>query len=198
MLGRASLARLACAHENQPYVVPIYFAYDEALGTLYGFTFPGRKVEWMRANPRICIEVDEIVAGDEWMTVIGIGRYEELSQSAASDAPRLRFHEGPSDGGDDWWDDDDECPDERERAWRLLKTIHPVWFEPHCTAWAARVHRNPMEPVTPIYFRIWLDQITGHRATPDAGDAIFHAQPVPAAGRWDRLRGKLAHVLGGR
>jgi len=27
MLGRASLARLACAHENQPYVVPIYFAY---------------------------------------------------------------------------------------------------------------------------------------------------------------------------
>jgi hypothetical protein len=27
-LARTRLGRLACAHENQPYVVPIYFVYE--------------------------------------------------------------------------------------------------------------------------------------------------------------------------
>jgi nitroimidazol reductase NimA-like FMN-containing flavoprotein (pyridoxamine 5'-phosphate oxidase superfamily) len=27
--SRGRLARLACAHENQPYIVPIYFAYEK-------------------------------------------------------------------------------------------------------------------------------------------------------------------------
>jgi uncharacterized protein len=44
MLAGARLVRLACAHDNQPYVVPVYVAYFEpAEGTpcLYGFTIPG-------------------------------------------------------------------------------------------------------------------------------------------------------------
>ena len=196
ILARARLARLACALENQPYVVPVYFAFDEVLGILYGFTFPGQKVEWMRANPRVCVEVDEIVAGDQWTSVIGIGRYEELPESAANDVPRLPFRERPPDSGDSPRDDEQGSHDERERAWQLLKTIHPVWFEPSCTAWAARVHRDPTEPIIPIYFRIRLDHVTGHQATPGPGDA--HAVPATSAGRWDRLRGALMRVFGGR
>src|SRR4051812_44247769 len=64
VLAAATLARLACAHENQPYVVPVYIAYDKASECLYGFTTPGQKVEWMRTNPRVCVEVDEIAAHD--------------------------------------------------------------------------------------------------------------------------------------
>ena len=60
-LTGARLARLACSRENQPYVVPVYLACDEASGCLYGFTTPGQKIEWMRANPRVCVEVDEVV-----------------------------------------------------------------------------------------------------------------------------------------
>ena len=51
-------------------VVPVYLAYDEASGCLYGFTTPGQKVEWMRANPLVCVEVDEIAAYDQWVSVI--------------------------------------------------------------------------------------------------------------------------------
>lgn len=192
ILAEARLARLACARENQPYVVPIYYAYDELLKGLYGLTFSGRKVEWMRANPRVCVEVDKIVAGGQWVSVIGIGRYEELPQSATSEPPRLPFGDRPPDRGDGQRDDDDGR-DEQERAWQLLKPIHPVWFEPACTAWAARVHRNPAEPVIPIYFRIRLDDVTGHEATPDAGDAIPLAAQA-TAGRW--LRGMLTRVFG--
>jgi uncharacterized protein len=77
VLAGAKLARLACAHENQPYVVPVY---HEASGCLYGFTTPGQKIEWMRANPLVCVEVDEVAAYDQWVSVVVIGRYEELPE----------------------------------------------------------------------------------------------------------------------
>ena len=158
VLAGARLARLACAHENQPYVVPVYLAYHEASGCLYGFTTPGQKVEWMRANPLVCVEVDEIAAYDQWVSVIAIGRYEELPETPESDDARLRAPERPRQVGEAMspWSadsrhrqcDDEGCDDERERAWQVLKT-HPVWWEPGCAASAARAHRDSAEPFIP-------------------------------------------------
>src|ERR1700730_11510279 len=95
VLAGARLARLACAYENQPYVVPVYLVYHEASECLYGFTTPGQKVEWMRANPLVCVEVDEVAAYDQWVSVIAIGRYDELPESPGNDGARLRAQEGP-------------------------------------------------------------------------------------------------------
>lgn len=58
VLTRSSIGRLGCALENQPYVVPIYFAYESEC--VYVLSTFGQKVEWMRANPKVCIQVDEI------------------------------------------------------------------------------------------------------------------------------------------
>ncbi len=194
VLAAARSARLACAHDNQPYVVPIYLAYDEVLGCLYGFTTPGQKLKWMRANPRVCVEVDEIVADDRWVSVIGMGRYEELPETPTSRG--LPPERSPHD--DRYRELDDEgYQDERERAWSLLKTVHAMWWEPGCTAWAARVHRDPAEPMVFIYFRIWLDDVTGHEATRDASDAIAARAPARPAGRWGRLRATLIRLLDG-
>ena len=42
-LKETRLGRLACAQDNQPYIVPINFAFD---GTyIYGFTTLGQKIE---------------------------------------------------------------------------------------------------------------------------------------------------------
>ncbi|MEO7331327.1 MAG: pyridoxamine 5'-phosphate oxidase family protein [Minicystis sp.] len=207
MLAGARLVRLACAHENQPYVVPIYVAYDEASGCLYGFTTPGQKVEWMRANPLVCVEVDEIAAADQWVSVIAIGRYEELPETPRSDGARLRAPERPRQGGETMpassadsrspQHDDEGCDDERERAWQILKA-HAVWWEPGCTAWAARVRRDSAEPLIFVYYKIRIDRVTGYKATPDArGDAISYAEPVPPPVRGGWLRRILARVGGG-
>jgi len=75
VLSRASIGRLGCALENQPYVVPVYFAYQP--GEIYLFSTAGKKIEWMRANPKVCLEVEEVHSSD-WVTVIANGRYEEL------------------------------------------------------------------------------------------------------------------------
>ena len=45
-LSRSTLGRLACAQENVPYIVPIYFVYEP--DHLYGFSTFGKKIEWMR------------------------------------------------------------------------------------------------------------------------------------------------------
>jgi uncharacterized protein len=76
LLARVGFGRLACARENQPYIVPIYFAYEP--DHLYGFSTIGRKIEWMRLNPFVCLQTDEVLNRHNWASVIVLGRYEEL------------------------------------------------------------------------------------------------------------------------
>jgi hypothetical protein len=46
-LAHARVGRLACARDNQPYILPMNFAIDGEYLYLYGFTALGQKVEWM-------------------------------------------------------------------------------------------------------------------------------------------------------
>lgn len=82
MLARTHLGRLACARGMQPYIVPIYFSYQS--NWLYGFSVLGQKIEWMRANPLVCVEADQM-RRELWATVVVFGRYEELC-----DTPEFR------------------------------------------------------------------------------------------------------------
>ena len=75
MLARTHLGRLACVRGMQPYIVPIYFAYQDHW--LYSFSVQGQKIDWMRANPSVCVEADEVTP-EQWTTVVVFGRYEEL------------------------------------------------------------------------------------------------------------------------
>jgi nitroimidazol reductase NimA-like FMN-containing flavoprotein (pyridoxamine 5'-phosphate oxidase superfamily) len=100
VLKRASIARLGCARDNQPYVVPVHVYSDG--DDLYSFAMLGQKIAWMRENPRVCVQVDEIVDRTQWATVVAFGRYEELLHTHGHDAERARakelFQSTP-----DWW-----------------------------------------------------------------------------------------------
>jgi hypothetical protein len=100
MLKRASIGRLGCARDNQPYVVPIHVYFDGSF--LYSFATLGQKIAWMRENPRVCVQVDEIVDRTQGATVLAFGRYEELVHMPSQDAERERakelFQSAP-----DWW-----------------------------------------------------------------------------------------------
>lgn len=111
-LAESRLGRLACAQNNQPYVVPIYFVYDQPC--LYSFTTVGQKVEWMRSNPLVCLEVDEIVDSTHWMSIVAFGRYEEL--------PDVETVLAESENGDD-------RSSLRRHAHALLQQ-HAEWWEP--------------------------------------------------------------------
>lgn len=79
LLTRLGFGRLACVSNNRPYIVPIYFSYDA--DCLYCFSTLGQKIEWMRENPLVCVEVDEIAAHDNWVSVVALGHYLEFSNS---------------------------------------------------------------------------------------------------------------------
>jgi hypothetical protein len=78
LLRRNSVGHLGCAKNDEPYVVPIHYSFDADLHVVYVVSTLGQKVEWMRANPRVCLTVDEITDKDHWSTVVLHGSYEEL------------------------------------------------------------------------------------------------------------------------
>jgi nitroimidazol reductase NimA-like FMN-containing flavoprotein (pyridoxamine 5'-phosphate oxidase superfamily) len=100
LLQATNLGRLACVRDNRPYIVPVYYDYYKE--ALYSFATLGKKIQWMRTNPRVCVEVDEIVDQFNWTTVVVKGRYEELTKSRTHEEARQRayllFEHRP-----DWW-----------------------------------------------------------------------------------------------
>jgi uncharacterized protein len=93
VLERVTVGRLACARDDQPYIVPILFYFDPAERDLYSFSTVGQKIEWMRLNPKVCVEVDEVSDRFHWTSVIVFGRYEELRDSKDTSDARRRAYE---------------------------------------------------------------------------------------------------------
>jgi nitroimidazol reductase NimA-like FMN-containing flavoprotein (pyridoxamine 5'-phosphate oxidase superfamily) len=92
-LARCDLGRLGCAHDNQPYVVPIHYSFDSERNCLYAFSAVGQKVAWMRENPKVCVEVEDVTDRDRWVTVLVFGRFEELGDSIADQVARRTAEE---------------------------------------------------------------------------------------------------------
>jgi uncharacterized protein len=97
LLKRSNLARLACTNAMQPYVVPISFVYHDS--SIYGFSTEGQKVVWMRVNPLVCLEIEEIVSRQNWKTVIVFGQFEELTDGDARTMAHGLFAKRAS-----WWE----------------------------------------------------------------------------------------------
>lgn len=132
-LERASLGRLGCSFENQPYVVPIHFAQDGSY--LYVFSTFGQKVKWMRANPKVCVQADELQSQSQWISVVAYGEYEELPE------PRYTA--------------------ERQRASSMLAKRYHWWLN----ALGARQMRKGESPIEPLFFRIRIESVSGLSAT---------------------------------
>jgi uncharacterized protein len=81
LLQRNSVGHLGCAKDDEPYVVPIHYSFDAGRHVIYVVSTVGQKVEWMRANPRVCLTVDEITDKNHWTTVVLNGAYEEVADS---------------------------------------------------------------------------------------------------------------------
>jgi nitroimidazol reductase NimA-like FMN-containing flavoprotein (pyridoxamine 5'-phosphate oxidase superfamily) len=87
MLARTSIGRLGCAKNNHPYVVPTCLHFD-GRDALYCCTTLGQKIEWMRQNPRVCVQADEVITQQQWLSLIVFGHYEELPPTDEYEAAR--------------------------------------------------------------------------------------------------------------
>ena len=116
MLAGTNVARLACARANQPYIVPIQFGFEG--GYLYSFSTDGQKIDWMRQNSLVCLEIDEVTTQMQWASVVVLGYYEELP-------PTLQH------------------ADLRRVAERLFQK-RPMWWEPGSVELASHEQRTPI------------------------------------------------------
>jgi len=101
-LQRTNIGRLGCSKDGQPYIVPILFSFDRERGGVYGLSTVGQKVQWMRENLLVCLEVDDIHDKNHWQTVVIFGRYEEIQDSPEEAEARQRA-QTLSERRSEWW-----------------------------------------------------------------------------------------------
>jgi hypothetical protein len=98
---------------------------------MYVFSTYWQKIEWMRANPKVCIEIDEITKEPHWVSVIAKGRYQELPEP--------------------------QYAAERAHARELLGKQYQWWLN----ALAERRTKLDDSLIMPLFFRIHIDSMTG-------------------------------------
>ncbi len=99
LLRTAIVGRIACCDHGQdsdgrPYLVPLAYGYDGE--AVYAHSGPGRKLDFMRAQPLVTFEVDEATAPDRWRSVIAEGMFEEVTEENARDAALRIIYPEPS------------------------------------------------------------------------------------------------------
>ena len=137
LLTHVSIGRLPCSRENQPYVVPVCFAYEPEY--LYVFSTLGQKVKWMRQNPKVCLQIDEIADRSNWTSVVVNGAYLELREP--------------------------QYTAEKAHAREQLTKYSEWWLTPL----AERRERGSDLSIEPVFFRIDVASISGLRGISEGG-----------------------------
>lgn len=77
VLASNRYGHLGCVDGDEPYVVPITYVYQG--GFLYGYTHEGHKIETLRKNPKMCVQVEHVASEHEWESVMCWGLFEEIT-----------------------------------------------------------------------------------------------------------------------
>jgi nitroimidazol reductase NimA-like FMN-containing flavoprotein (pyridoxamine 5'-phosphate oxidase superfamily) len=136
LLQRVSIGRLACSLNDQPYVVPVAFSYED--NCIYIFSTAGKKIKWMRQNPKVSLQADEIGSRANWYSVIVTGTYVELQEP--------------------------QYTAQRQHALEQLAQYSNWWRTPL----AERREQTSDLSIEPVFFRIDIGSMSGLRAIPEA------------------------------
>jgi uncharacterized protein len=76
-LQKEILGRIGCSVNGETYVVPVNYLFDGA--NILAHSQVGKKIEMMRKNPNVCLEVDNMQSLKNWESVIAWGKYVEIT-----------------------------------------------------------------------------------------------------------------------
>ncbi len=136
LLKRVSIGRLGCSLDDQPYVVPVGFSYEPDY--IYIFSTLGKKIKWMRKNPQVCLQADEIGNRSNWLSVIVTGTYLELREP--------------------------QYTAQLEHALEQLEQYSEWWRNPL----AQRREQTRDLSIETVFFRIDIGSMSGLRTMPEA------------------------------
>ncbi len=90
LLESQVFGRLGCSLGGETYVVPINYVYRD--NAIYAHSGNGKKIEMMRANPKVCFQVDEILDTFRWKSAILFGDFVELKEEERQQAMQGIIH----------------------------------------------------------------------------------------------------------
>lgn len=133
LLSACTLGRIGCSAEGKTYVVPVNYIYDGR--AIIAHSMEGMKINYMRQNPNVCFEVDEVFTNKSWKSVIAWGTYQEITgERERYDAMKLFV--------------------DRMMKLKISTTAHPP--ELHAERLREVNHRS-----RPVIYRILLTEKTG-------------------------------------
>lgn len=77
------LGHLAYLSQGKPSVIPITYYFDPTDNTIISYTAEGHKIDAMRKNKSVAVQVEEIQSMFNWESAMVHGTFEELKGSDA-------------------------------------------------------------------------------------------------------------------
>lgn len=89
VLRHSVFGRIGCHDKGRTYVVPVNFIYDGSAVICHSAA--GLKIQMMRNNPEVCLQVDIVRDFMNWKSVVAWGTYTEISDTAEQQAAMKLF-----------------------------------------------------------------------------------------------------------
>lgn len=78
LLESVGHGHFGCVLEGHPYVVPMHYYLKDS--EIYIFTTEGMKTQYMDANPKVCLQIEEVHDLMHWRSVVVMGRADRLTE----------------------------------------------------------------------------------------------------------------------
>jgi nitroimidazol reductase NimA-like FMN-containing flavoprotein (pyridoxamine 5'-phosphate oxidase superfamily) len=78
LLNNNYIGHLAYISQKEPYIVPITYYYNQVNNSIISYSAEGHKIDAMRKNDAVSLEVEEIKSVNNWRSVSIHGEFEEL------------------------------------------------------------------------------------------------------------------------
>lgn len=90
LISNQVIGRLGCSSADETYIVPINYVYRD--NAIYAHSGPGKKIDMMRKNPKVCFQVDNIIDTFRWKSAILWGNFTELFEEERQQAMQGIIH----------------------------------------------------------------------------------------------------------
>lgn len=80
LLKEQKLGHLGCVLESgEPYVVPVNYLFKD--DEIYIHCLPGQKLDALRANGKVCLQVEKTGDSCQWESAIAFGEFQEIKKT---------------------------------------------------------------------------------------------------------------------
>ena len=80
LLKEQKFGHLGCVSESgEPYIVPINYLYKD--DEIYIHCLPGQKLDALRTNGKVCLQVEKIENSCGWQSAIAFGEFQEVKRT---------------------------------------------------------------------------------------------------------------------